>query len=588
MPYLKDPYHYSSISMSSVCDLGTIRNIIRGVDEPSPNTLLAEMIDDAEHSLSKCVFIDINVRDKQVVIGFENAATEEQLNNMVHWNPTSTIHSTSNISTCGQGLKYYEFRFRGEQIHATKTWDEAKQKFIYRKSLLNSDVIYNSARSPDISETAFSDILKRKTSYVNETDEIESSLDAIFLNAEHKYPFNPKTIIIAKNITNDVLLADFDKPEFSKAVEKELINKYYEEIKAEKLIIYIKLPKDSEFRKLAEHCTVDVIGSTNKQLEHHTDLWYVETGFAQFKKGDYIISINDKMFRIQKMGNSFARLPVSITEGDKSNLIHQFRFVQYNLVVPSTKEEETILKEQMTGTSMEDYCGVYLKIGDKYIHGQPIPCKLTKRNLAGARFYRGILELMNPRRTKMMLGIHGLKSEFNLTHMNSLEEIIKQCCNIYKSFWSKFKDTPTTVWSTVDPETYCVVQTSNKKTVREEKPGHNYIRVVGKNFFKQGIAGSKNREDRIFKPSAADYEEAKLSFPDEELYPVDKQYFVYLSPLNKRYASTEQVVLENIMTLQDVIVYDNKIGDGVREYFHCDNPDTLQEIITMMTSALNS
>ena len=579
--------------MSSVCDLGTIRSIIRGVDEAPPHTLLAEMIDDADHSNSKQVFVDINSRDKQVVLGFEHAATQDQLNKMVEWNPTSEIHSTSNISTCGQGLKYYEFRFRGEQTHAAKTWDETKQKFMYRKSILNSDDIYKSAKSPDVSESAFSEVLKKNTTYANRiSDEIETSLGTIFENKEDKYPFDPKTIIISKDIANDKLLDQLDSEEHLITLEKELINKYYEEINSGALTIHIKFPKDKEFRILGQGCNTDIIGSTDKQNEHITELFYIETNFEiekiKFKKGDYLISINGKMFRILKMGNSYARTQVTLSNEDYSNLLHQFRFIQYNVRTPTTKEEEAELKKRMVGTSMEDYCGVYLKIGDKFIDGRPISCNLTKRNLQGAKFYRGILQLMNPKKTKMMLGIHGLKSEFNLSRMNSLEQIIKQCCTIYKNFCGKYKET-IPIWSTVDPSNYCVVETSNTKTVKTSKPGNMYLRVVGTNFYKLGITGISNRANRIFHPMTdADYETLQKDFPDEELLPINKQYYEYLSPEFDKCSSTEQAIKETIITLQDVITYDNKTGGDIREYFHCDNPETLHEIKMMMIDALDS
>lgn len=578
--------------MSSVCDLGTIRNIIRGVDEAPPHTLIAEMIDDADHSNSKKVFVDINTRDGKVVLGFENAATQDQLNKMVEWNPTSEIHSTSNISTCGQGLKYYEFRFRGEQIHATKTWDDTKQKFMYRKSILNSADIYNSAKSPDVSESAFSEVLKKNTTYANRTsNEIEASLEAIFENAEAKYPFNPKTIIISKDITNDILLHQLDNEENINMLEKELVNKYYEEINSGSLDIYIKFPTDKEFRILGKDCNIDIIGSTIKQNEHITDLFYIEKDFEldkiKFKKGDYLISVNDKIFRILKMGNSNARTQVMLSSEDKSNLLHQFRFTQYNIPVPPTKDAEAELKKQIVGTSMEDYCGVYLKIGDKFIDGHPISCNLTKRNLQGAKLYRGILQLMNPKKTKMMLGIHGLKSEFNLGRMKALEQIIKQCCTIYKNFCGKFKGT-IPPYSSVDPNNYCVVETSNSKSVKTSKPGNMYLRVVGTNFFKLGITGSSNRANRIFNPlDDADYETLKKDFPDEELLPIHKQYYEYLSPEFKRCSSTEQSIKETLMGLQDVITYDNKTGGDIREYFHCDNPEVIKEIKMMMIASLD-
>ena len=515
--------------MSSVCDLGTIRNIIRGVDEPLPYMLLSEMIDDAEHSLSKRIFIDINVHDKHVIFGFENAATEEQLNNMVHWNPTSKIHNTSHISTCGQGLKYYEFRFRGEQIHATKTWDESNMKFIYRKSSLNSDIIYNNARSADVSETVFSDILKKKTSYVNESDEIEPTLDNIFLNKDNKYPFQPETIIVSKNITNDKLLEYLNIDDNIKNLRKELTNKYYSEIKNGELQLYIKFPNEGEFCKIGDDCDTDVIGSTVKQREHVIELYYILHNFRSFKKGDYIISINNIYFKIQKNGNSFTREVITLLDDEKLNILLQFEYIQYN--IPSNDSK---IKQYMVGSSMEDYCGIYLKIGDKFIDSKPITCNLTKRNLPGAKNYRAILQLMNPKDTKMMLGIHGLKPEFNLSHMASLEQIIKQCCIIYKSF-SKYES-----YKDVDPTEYCIVKTSNEKSKRTSKPGNMYLRVVGKNFYKLGMTTKTNRAKRIFdKMSAKDFTVLKNDFPEEDIYPFDKQYYEYLSPEFDKCSSTD-------------------------------------------------
>jgi len=567
--------------MSSVCDLGTVRNIIRGVDEPSPHTLISEMIDDAEHSQSKKIFVDINTHNKTMTFGFENAATEEQLDKMVRWNPTSVIHNSSNISTCGQGLKYYEFRFRGEQIHATKSCN------VYMKSTLNSDIIYNSAKSADVSERQFAEILHKKTSYVQTSDEIEPSLEHIFSNDDGKLPFNPKTLIISKHITNESLLEWLNDDANIATLKKELINKYYEEIKCGSIIIYIKFPKDSEFSQLGHDCNTDVIGSTDKQNAHVTKIYYVEKDFDKFKKGEYVISINGRFIRIQKMGNSYARTLVDIA--DVSNLLLQFHFTQYTIRTPVTDNEKAFtaqFKECIVGTSLEDYCGIYLKIGDKFIDGKPIASGLTKRNLQGAKWYRGILELKNPEKTKMMLGLHGLKSEFNLSRMTSLEQIIKQCCIIYKNFCGG-GDVP--LYSTVEPATYCVVKTSNDKTTRTSKPGHVYLRVIGTNFYKIGKTGKSNRTGRIFDKTPADeFKKIKESFPEENIFSTNRQYHIYLSPEFDKCSSTEQIVKEYIMNLQNVICYDQKIGDDTREYFHCDDMATVLEIQNVMIEALNS
>lgn len=564
--------------MSSVCDLGTIRNIIRGVDEHSPNTLFAEMIDNGEHSGSTKIFIDINPHEKKIVIGYENAVTEDQLNKMVTWNPSSKIHGTSNISTCGAGLKYYEFRFRGQQIHATKYWDDKDAKYMYMDTRINSDIIYRSATSNDVSETQFSDILLKHTSHVIRSEEVLKSFSDIFENEDSVYPFKPNTIILSKNITNDKLLEWLSSNENIKILEKELIHKYYEEIKSGKLTIFIKFPNDV-FHELGNNFHTDIIGSTCKQHEHSTELYYVQNDFDKFKKGEYIIRINSIFFRIQPSGNSYIRTEFNVKDNDLTNILLQFKFTQYKLK-DRNEEELKDLKQSIVGTSLEDYCGVYLKIGNKFIDGKPLPCNLTKRNLEGSRMYRGILELQNPEQTKMMLGIHGLKSEFNLSSMNLLEQIIKQCCIIYKNYCK--------CTCPVDPREYCIVRSSNKKSSRSNKPGYIYLRVIGKHFYKLGKTGSTNKADRIFDYTKKRdvYDQLKKDFPEEEIFPIGKFYYEFLSSEFNSTSSTEQFIIENLMSRQDVIMYDNKVGEEIREYFHCDNIVTIQEIKQLIMDAL--
>jgi hypothetical protein len=302
--------------MSSVSDLGTIRNTIRGVDEPHPHTLICEMIDDGEHSNSKRVFVDINTHDRTVVFGFENEATEDQLTKMVEWNPVSYNHGSSKISTCGQGLKFYEFRFRGEQIHVTKTVDNSG-KALYKKTKLNSDVIYKAASDPDVSETRFSEILKKNTHYLEniDSDEIGASIESIFNNDDDKYPFSPKTIVVSKKITNSKLIDWLNETNTDGIniniinLEKEMTNKYFDEIKKGLLTVYIKFPKDAAFRKLGENTHTDIIGTTlNHTDEHIIDIFQVEKDFEQTKKGEYLIRINNIFFNIKKSGNSVVRI----------------------------------------------------------------------------------------------------------------------------------------------------------------------------------------------------------------------------------------------------------------------------------------
>jgi hypothetical protein len=570
--------------MSSVCDLGTIRSIIRGIDVLFPHTLIAEVIDDGEHSNSKKIFVDFNIHEKKIIIGFENPATEDQLDKMITWNPSSKIHHTSNISTCGQGLKYYEFRVRGQHIHVTRVPEEESGKYIYKKSEINSSNIYKAANSAEISDSEFSEILRKNTTYVNCADEVVTTIGDIFNNKDNVYPFPPKTIFIAKDISNNEILEWFKQDVNINELNKELTNKYFEEIKSGKLTVYIKYP-GKEFCELGKDCNIDVIGSTNPQNLHVTELYYVQDEFEKCKKGDYIIRIKNTMFQIHKNGTSLSKNTITVKDCDMPKLLLQFTFTQYQYTInPLTCEEDKNLKRCIVGTSLEDYCGIYMKIGDKFIDGKPIAFPtLAKRNLQGAKHYRGILNLENPKKTKPMLGIHGLKSEFNLSNMKTLDPIIKQCTLIYKKYCTNHNNSPP-AFETIEPDTYCTVKTSNKKSERTTKPGHNYLLVVGKDFYKFGVTYKTNREKRIFVHSNVDYEKARQDFPNEEIFKPDKWYYEYLSPLFNTCASTEQKVKEDIMERQNVVCYDQKIGDDTREYFHCDSPDTLREIKMVMIS----
>ena len=561
--------------MSSVCDLGTIRNIIRGVEAPSPHTLISEMIDDAEHSNSTQIFVDINTHDRYVIFGFDKPATEDQINKMVQVNTVSGIHSSNNISTCGQGLMNYEFRFRGKHFHISNTKDEYG-KNTYMKSSIDSDTIYAHAISPDVSESQFSEILKKKTAYVQTSDEIEPSMERIFSNEDNIYPFTPKTIVMSKTITN-VPLLDYLNDDFNIAnLEKELINKYYEEIKMNKIQIYIKFPKDNKFKELGIDTNIDVIGSTKMNKNHITHIYYVKNDIesSKLKKGEYIAAINGIFLSIKKQGNSYSRTSMTIPESDMGNILLLSAFTQY-----TNSENSDDLKKAVTSNSLEDYSGVYLKIGNKFIDGKPVPSSITRRNLQGHKMYRGIIQLMNPKETKMMLGIHGLKSDFNLSTMKPLEEIIKQCTIIYKNFCKKYEnDESFPLYSSKNPLEYSEVKTTNQKSQKTSKPGNNYIRLIGKNFYKFGHTLQKNRENRIFGWSQKDIEAAKKDFPEEEIYDYNKCHYVFVSPEFDHSASTEQRTKEFIMNCQDVVRYDHKIGDEIREYFHCDNIDTLESI----------
>ena len=516
----------------------------------------------------------MDLHTPMIIAGFEKAATKEQLNNMQTWNSVSNIHKTSKLSTCGQGYKLYQSYVRGEQTCVSKT-----ERGTYITSKSNSDAIYKNAISADTSETQFSEILKTRTQYASdEESEVVPSIQAIFDNENDEYPFDPKTLIISKKITNQQLIEWLKIPVNIANLEKHLINKYYEEIKSEKLSIYIKFPNTDTFKELGDKCTTDVIGSTQRIREHHSDFYYVRTDLKRLKKGSYLICINEKYFQIQTNGNSVTRTHIELSEEERSHIFLQFRYIQYNV----NRDLETQLKECIVGISLEDYAGIYLKIGDKFINSQPVTANLIKRNLQGAKHYRAILILMDPE-SKIMLGLQGLKANFNLSQMQLLENTAKQGAIIYKNFCKHYPDTD---YSTVDPVSYCVVKTSNDKNTKQAKPGRNYIRVIGPHFYKLGMTGETNAWNRIFDSNQEEYNKIVQDFPEEEIYPLSRQYAIYISSKILNAASTEQYVKEQIAELDDVITYNNKIGSGLREYFHCEDMETVNDIIQMMVDRI--
>ena len=178
--------------MSAICQKGTILNIVgRGIDETPFHMVLFEPIDDAEHSASKNVFVDINVHEKKITIGFENSATEEQVNNMVKWNQVSEIHNTNNLCTVGQGLKHYTYQSRGKVVNHSLNAEAGK----YYESSANTNEIYKEAVNRDGSESKFSEIFSKYTKYVDvkELDEMPPHIRNIFYNPDGQYPFSPKT-----------------------------------------------------------------------------------------------------------------------------------------------------------------------------------------------------------------------------------------------------------------------------------------------------------------------------------------------------------------------------------------------------------
>ena len=558
--------------MSAICQKGTIINIVgRGIDETPFHMALFEPIDDAEHSGSKYVFVDINTHEKTIVIGFEKTATEDQINNMVKWNQVSEIHNTNNLCTVGQGLKHFTYQARGKTVNYSLSNETSK----YYVSSANTHEIYTEAINRDSSESKFTEFFSKYTKYVdvNEIKYMPPAIRTIFDNSENQYPFSPKTIIVCKDINNDSLF-DYLKDEKNISdLKKELYNKYFHEIYHSNLNLYVKMPNNIAFEKFECNKTFDVIGSTIKHKEHNTDIYEVIIDEAGFKKNELLMCIDGSFYNVRKNGTSYIRAQVFPSS---ESIKFLFRYTQYHFQDDKVTNDK--LRENIVGTSLETYSGVYLFFGKKFINSKPIASNLVTRNLQGNKHYRGIMDIQNPE-TKNKLQIHGLKAKFNLANMQSIENIIKQCTIIYKNYCKLLETNKTPL-----PNDYVKVESSNKKTdktIKREIAGIDYILKVGPDFYKLGQTGSKNKSKRIFNYfSDDDFEQVKKDFPNEIMYPKHKIHYVYFPSYEiKNSKSLEQTLKEMIVSDPDITTYDHKNdGDDIREYFHCDK-QKLDELI---------
>jgi hypothetical protein len=561
--------------MSSVVEQGAIRNVIRGIDDVQFHIVLFEPIDDREHSKSKKVFIDFKIRDKIIIIGYENSATNEQINSMVKWHSTQGIHVGDAMATAGTGLKYYEYMVRGEQTHITYNFDSEGNKY-YIESSANTAAIFNAARDTSISEGDFNEINKRNTFYAKTIDETTHTLNSLFENAEGAYPFSPKTLFVSKKISNEKLLKELNDKDYIEILRREINNKYYHEIASGDLELYIKYPTSDSFEIVNISKRADTIGLVEGCDKYVSSIYEIKDNYECEKalsKGDYVFNINNKFFHASKNGNSAVR--TYLPSFDVSKSIKCFDFNQFK--IPSHLEE-AIKEYGMTSPSMESYCGIYLMIGGKLINSRPMPSNLLARNQEGSKMYRGCLSICpeNAIYIKQKLRLNGLKATFNLADNIELDFIVRQLAHLYKKYSASTEPDKDT-----NPENYVCVKTSNEKAKVKEQLGVFYVLKVGPNFYKLGISGTSGKAKRIFNyfKTEDDLEKEKESFPDEEFFEKSKIHYVYLSSYDiKNSASLEQQVKEYLIELDDVILYKNKKGDSNREYFHCECLKTIENI----------
>lgn len=579
--------------MSIVDEKGAIRNAIRGIENEEYHKCLFEPIDDRQHSLSKNVFIDFNIHEKSILIGFENCATESQINNMTRWYTCQDIHNENGMATASVGLKYWEYLAYGKQYHGSCFIDEEGNKTYYESSA-ETDVIFEAARNPNKSETEFTQTLLSKTKSVQtkSKEEVGNAYIDIFENKDNKYPFSPKTIILSRKIANEKLLFDLQQDSIIRALRRELMTKYFEEIFEGKLKLWVKFHKDSEFKLLEASNKADPVGLTIGENKYDMNIWELQEDFNPKEKvpnrskksktkqnkltlfkGTFIYEISNKFFFVKPNGNSSERFLIPSEEIAQMNLRKLFLFHQFT--IPEELVEN--VEENMITKAMEHYCGIYLKIGDSIINSKPLPTQNLRTKGYKARLYRGVLEVYpeSVQYIKNKLMLNGLKAKFNLSDMRELNEIIIQAVMLHKK-WAWCTDTD----KDKNPEKYVCGKLHNEKTIQEDtksKCQHIYIICVGKNFYKVGKHGLSNEERLTDYLQKNEKIKTKQDFANEEIHEHPYLVFKTIKPI-KNAASLEQSIKEKLVDLIDVDTYDNKQGGEIREYFHCENPQTLEEI----------
>lgn len=534
--------------MSVINDKGAIRSCLAGVGDLPVEMTLFEVIDNREHSNSKSVFIDFDIHNKKMVIGFSESATISQIENMVKWyNITDTHYDGGKIATRASGIKLYEYTVRGDYYHVS-----CSNNNTYFESYTNTTKIYNSAIDSDKSDKDFSEILYRETQFAREKDQVIQTFEDIFKNKNNSYPFSPKTIIYASKISNNDFMNYISDKENQENLIKKLRIKHYAEIYKEKLELYIKFPNE-DFNRVSIDEYIDVIGNANHFTNKHNTNIYILNDIGI----PFYLEHNNKFYYITKNGNSYLRK--KLEDINKINLLKargqpDFILEQYNTYVITSDQK----KNSIVGGSLEHYAGLYINIGDVFISSEKVKWNVTDRNLSGNKNYRCVLKVIS-NEAKSYIGLNGLKALFDLTTKPLLHTIIKSLTDIYKKYINCGKPS--------DPDKYFIVESTAQKTESDKKlEGYFYICNLGENFYKLGEFA--NRE-RIF-----DYNnDKKISdlrkeFPDEIIYEKPTVIFPILDKIIN-IKLKEQEIKCFINDCDNCITYD-AIGGDIREYFHCD------------------
>lgn len=585
------------MASSSVDSLGTVRNVLRGLDDVSFAGVIYEAIDDREHSKptkSEKVFLDFRPESRTFVVGYENSASREDIDRMVRWNPTNEKHAQSKMATAGQGLRFLESTFKGKNRHiSVDTTDPS----VYYESELSSKAIGDIAFDPTMSEAKFQQVLDRETVLARErsSDELIHSVLNVFENPTKEYPFKPKTIIYINKIENDKIIRDLDNCEFVDQLKHRLLTKYFDELKTTAFELFVRFPKSEEFISLKSEVTngkaFDVIGSTVKEDEtslvinilsvketHSVSIGAnsKNTKTTTLQGGTFVFMINDLYFCLIQNGKAYSRVQFTpkVDDKGKTNLQSMYKITQYKL---SDSVSDKQLKEMIVGSSAEAYAGIYVRFGDTFVNDQPAPGGGLARSQPGARRYRAIFELCSDDVSvaKSKLQINGLKHKFDIKKMPQLEQAILQCQTIFKNF----DDDPSQSPLSYVPST----KGSNKVNTKTNDSGWWYLLKVGNNFYKQGISTDTEKDKRMLSYyQKDDTDTLRTDFPTETIVDTNDRVFLLLKP-SDHVSIDEKWLADRLLNMEGITTYKNKSGNGIREYFHA-TPETLQEVIDMMTA----
>ena len=535
--------------MNIIIDKGAIRSCLSCIGDLPFEMTLFEVIDNRAHSKSKSVFIDFDIHNKKITIGYSNAARKDQIDNMVRWyNVTDTHYEGSNIATRASGMKLFEYTATGEYSHISHT-----DKNTYYESFTNTSEIYNSLINRDISNKDFSETLYRETQFAREKDNVIQVFEDIINNNNNLYPFSPKTIISVSKISSNDFLSYIENVDNQDALIKKLRIKHYSEIFNNDLELYIKFP-NKNFNKVDIHGYIDVIGNSNNYVNKHKTQIYI----SKDDDSRFYLEHNNMFYTQKKNGNSILRQ--KLEDNDKINAINKekpdFILEQYNTKNISNEEK----KKSIIGSSLEHYAGLYINIGDVFISCEKSKWNVTDRNLSGSKNYRCVLKIISDA-AKSYIGLNGLKSLFDLTTKPELHKAIKGLTDIYKKYINCGKP--------LDPDKYFIVESSAQKSEIDKKlEGYFYICNVGKDFYKLGIFTNR---DRIFDyNNEKNIDVLKNDFKKEIIY---EKPTIILPILDKipNIKLKEQEIKCFINDSENCITYDANIGEDIREYFHCNN-----------------